>query len=395
MSDDVVWGGKRNKRMNVEELRTDYSGVYLQNEKLEQALNRFLEKLQKDRKHLSEQHEQELFQVKKEVDSMNVFLHTTNSLDLFSHPLTAANTIRIPVPKRPELNRDPTTFPEKWFTSVFVPTDKELIKIKRQRSTHPPLPFIRRSKTDMAKRKQKEKEEKEEEEEERSSFISKKASIEDNAKSLGINRSKTEIGHHGVAIPMFGQTPNEQRTRDTSRLSLTRSNRGGASIYAGQPRDSVASVTREQGNVLPEFMAQRKREASARSRSHSQGSSRFAQRGREPSGRSIARSLGNRDDGELRLPHVTDGGLDELLDMEAPTATVVTRSVRELKAMALSNQNNKLPSSEMLRNQRMLDSTKRKDDRILTKMRTFIKTFEEEMGEKGDDKRSKLVDFVL
>ncbi|XP_069130795.1 uncharacterized protein [Argopecten irradians] len=391
MSDDVVWGGKRNKRLNVEELKTDYSGVYLQNEKLEQALNRFLAKLQKDRKRLKEQHEQDLCHIKKEVESMHGFLQSSNSLDLLNQPLTVSSTVRIPVPKRPELNRDPSTFPDKWFTSVFVPTDKDLNKIKRQRSNHPPLPFIRRSKTDMSKKKQKEIHD---EEEEHSSFISKRTSLEDNAKSLGINRSKTEIVKNVATVTPLGQTPIDQPNREPSRLSLTKSSRGSASIYAGNTKDFNVSGGREQNNVLSDFTAQRYREASGRSRLQSQGSSRFAERGREPSGRSVARSLGKRDDTELHFPTLTNGGREELPGLDPPAASVVTRSVRELKAMTLRNQSNTLPTTEMLRNQRMLDSSRRKTDRIFIKMKTFIKTFEEEMGEKGEEEK-RSVNFVL
>lgn len=385
--EDVVWQGKRNKRLCVDELKTDYSGVYLQNEKLEQALNRFLEKLQKDRRRQREQHEADLGQLKKEIDTMNGFLNSSSGL-VFNQPLTVASTTRIPVPQLSLVKRDPTTFPAKWFTSAFIPADKELNKIKRQRFANPPLPFIRRSKTDMHKKSAKDKENMADED--ISGLKIKRVQSEKAPRTIGgINRSKTEIGTRPIqksAIPTVGQGHLEQM-REQSSLSLTKSNRGSASIYAGRAQQDT-SVIKEQGSILLEFMAQRSREASGRSRMQSRGSSRFAERGREPSGRSIARSLGKQD----FIEDVEDTDIEEL----APVATVATRSVRELKAMALNSQSDRLPNPEVLRKQRMLDSSKRKSARIVQKMKTFIKSIEDELEHnKEEEKQKKFVDFMF
>ena len=134
---------KKDRRRNWMEIQqTDYSGVYMQNEKLDLKLRRFKEKLLLDRKLFNLQNELDLGRLKKEVDSFQTMIESSVSFESLCRPGTTPVGRSRPVSHLPEVNRDPTNFPQEWFTSAYIPPDST----RKKRSSLPPVPRVKRKK---------------------------------------------------------------------------------------------------------------------------------------------------------------------------------------------------------------------------------------------------------
>jgi len=139
---------KKNKRRSIHDTQqTDYSGVYLQNEKLELKLQRLIDKLYRDRKVSTLQLDSDIFELTKEIDGLKVMIESSNKLKIFKRPFTTPSTFRIPVPSVSDVKRDPKTYPSSWYTSAYVPSDTEINRIKRTRHQRPSLTFRRNTKS--------------------------------------------------------------------------------------------------------------------------------------------------------------------------------------------------------------------------------------------------------